>query len=90
MMDAVMLGAALRTEPDVERALHSYEQERRPKTTALLAQGRRTARFMRTMNPVACYARELALRAIPVTPLIKLVGRINRRAGTDVSRTGPS
>jgi 2-polyprenyl-6-methoxyphenol hydroxylase-like FAD-dependent oxidoreductase len=90
MMDAVMLGAVLRTEPDVERALHSYEQERRPKTTALLAQGRRTARFMRTMNPVACYARELALRAIPVTPLIKLVGRINRRAGTDVSRTGPS
>ena len=56
------------------------------KTAALLGQGRRTASVMRTTNPVACYARELFVRSIPVTTLVKLFGRINRRAGTDVGR----
>lgn len=86
MVDAVTLGALLRGGAGVEAALRSYEQERRQKTTALLAQGRRTARFMRTMNPVACFLRELVLRVIPVALLVKLVARINRRAGTDISR----
>jgi hypothetical protein len=39
---------------------------------------------MRTMNPVACYFREVAVRLIPVKPMVKLVARINRRAGTDI------
>ena len=56
------------------------------KTAALLAQGRRTARIMRTTNPVACYLREVVVRLIPITSMAKLLVRINRRAGTDVGR----
>jgi 2-polyprenyl-6-methoxyphenol hydroxylase-like FAD-dependent oxidoreductase len=84
IVDAVTLGRALGGNTHVERALQGYERERRPKTTALLAQGRRTARVMRTMNPVVCYLREVAVRLIPVKPMVKLVARINRRAGTDI------
>ena len=86
MVDAVTLGRALSRGADVERALRSYEQERRQKTATLLAQGRRTARVMRTTNPVACYIREVVVRLIPVKPLVKVFARINRRAGTDISR----
>jgi 2-polyprenyl-6-methoxyphenol hydroxylase-like FAD-dependent oxidoreductase len=86
MVDAVALGRSLSRSADVERALRSYEHERRQKTAALLAQGRRTARVMRTTNPVACYIREVLVRIIPVKPLVKVFARINRRAGTDISR----
>jgi hypothetical protein len=34
---------------------------------------------------VACGLRELVLRAIPVSPLMRLMVAVNRRAGTDVS-----
>jgi 2-polyprenyl-6-methoxyphenol hydroxylase-like FAD-dependent oxidoreductase len=84
IVDAVSLGDALERDADVERALRSYERERLPKTSALLRQGRRTARIMRTMNPLACYVREAVVRAIPVKPFAKFYVRMNRRAGTDV------
>ena len=42
----------------------------------------RTARVMATINPVACYLRELVVRAIPVTTVARILVRINRRAGT--------
>ena len=48
----------------------------------LLAQGRRTARMMRTTNPVACWVREGVVRSIPVKPFMKFYAKINRRAGT--------
>jgi len=86
MVDAVTLGQVLNRGADVADALRSYEQERRHKTATLLAQGRRTARVMRMRNPVACYIREVAVRLIPVKPLVKVFARINRRAGTDISR----
>ena len=41
---------------------------------------------MRTMNPVACSLREVAVRLAPVTLLVKLFASLNRRSGTDVSR----
>jgi hypothetical protein len=41
---------------------------------------------MRTTNPVVCYVRELAVRLIPVKPPVKVFARINRRAGTAVTR----
>ena len=88
IVDAVTLGTAVAADSVVERALRSYERERRQKTAALLAQGRRTARLMRTMNPAACYIRELVVRAIPVKTMVKLLVKINRRAGTDVTRGG--
>ena len=86
IVDAVELGRALGAPDGVPDALRSYERDRSRKTSALLGQGRRTASVMRTTNPVACYARELFVRSIPVATLVKLFARINRRAGTDVGR----
>ena len=82
MMDAVYLAAQLAPGADVDSALRSYERERRPKTAALVAQGRRTARVMATTNPVACVLREWVLRAIPAKTFARWYVRINRRAGT--------
>ena len=87
IVDAVTLGKMLSGDTNVERTLRAFEAERQPKTAALVGQGRRTARFMRIRNPIVCYAREIALRAVPVKSIMKLYVRVNRRAGTDV-RTG--
>ena len=88
IVDAVTLGRALNEEANIASALRSYEDERRARTAILLRQGRRTARIMGTMNPVACWAREAVLRSIPVKPFVKpfvkFYVRINRRAGTDI------
>lgn len=86
IVDGVALGKALGRDTDVERALRLYERERRKRTSALLGQGRRTARIMRTTNPVASYIREVVVRLIPVKAMVKLMVTINRRAGTDISR----
>ncbi len=86
MVDAVVLGQALGENGNVEGALRSYERHRREKTGILVAQGRRTARIMGTMNPVACRLREVAVRLAPIKTLVKMFAAINRRAGTDVSR----
>ena len=80
MVDAVALAGALGVGADVTRALRAYEHDRRAKTAALLRQGRRTARVMKTTNPVACYLREVALRLVPVNALARFYMRINRRA----------
>ena len=85
IVDAVALGKMLGTRSAVERTLRAFEADRLPKTAALVRQGRRTARFMRIRNPVACHAREMALRAFPLKPLMKLYVRVNRRAGTDIT-----
>ena len=84
MVDAVTLGQALTGGVPIEPALRSYERERQQKTARLLGQGRRTASIMRTMNPVACAARELVIRMMPVTAIVKFLVKINRRAGTVV------
>ena len=84
MVDAVTLGDALTGSVPIEPALRSYERDRRLKTARLLGQGRRTASLMRTMNPMACAARELAIRMMPVTAILKFLIKINRRAGTAV------
>ncbi len=86
IVDAVALGQVLRDDADVAGALQTYERDRRPKTAALVAQGRRTARVMRTTNPIACRLREVAIRLAPVELSVKLYARLNRRAGTDVTR----
>ena len=86
IVDAVTLGQVLRDGANVADALKAYERERRPKTAVLVAQGRRTARVMRTTNPIACGLREVALRLVPVKLSMKLYATLNRRAGTDVAR----
>jgi 2-polyprenyl-6-methoxyphenol hydroxylase-like FAD-dependent oxidoreductase len=84
LVDAVTLAARLHDGAAVAPALRAYERERQPKTATLLAQGRRTARLMRTTNPVACALRELVVRLIPVGVMTRLLVRVNKRAGTDV------
>lgn len=84
IVDGVTLGRLLAGEPDIPSALRAYQAERRPPTTTLLAQGRRTARVMRMTNPIACAIREAVIRAIPADAIARLVVKINRRAGTDV------
>ena len=86
IVDAVALGQVLRDGANVADALKAYERERRPKTAVLVAQGRRTARVMRTTNPIACGLREVALRLVPVKLSMKLYATLNRRAGTDATR----
>jgi 2-polyprenyl-6-methoxyphenol hydroxylase-like FAD-dependent oxidoreductase len=86
IVDAVTLGKTLASSTDTQAALREYERQRLPKTAALLAQGRRTARVMASTNPVLCAVRELVLRAIPITTFARLFVRINRRAGTDISQ----
>ena len=85
IVDAVALGKALRESASVDAALRSYENERRTKTAILVAQGRRTARVMRSQNRVVGYVRELAIRYMPIGPMFKIFARINRRAGTDTA-----
>ena len=84
MVDAVQLAESLKSNAGIESCLRAYERERIPKTAALVAQGRRTARVMATRNPVACYLRELMIRAMPMTTFARVFMRINRRTGTDV------
>ena len=84
MVDAVTLGQVLTGGVPIEPALRAYERERRQKTARLLGQGRRTASIMRTMNPVACAAREVVIRMMPVTAILKFLVKINRRAGTAI------
>jgi 2-polyprenyl-6-methoxyphenol hydroxylase-like FAD-dependent oxidoreductase len=86
IVDAVALGKVLRGSTAIEPALRSYEADRRKKTVRLLAQGRRTARIMKTMNPMANWLREVAIRLMPVKTIVKVIVTINRRAGTDISR----
>lgn len=82
IVDAVALAKAVSGTDRLTDALRSYESERRSKTAVLVGQGRRTARVMGLTNPIACWAREMVLRLIPVKPLVRYYGHVNRRAGT--------
>jgi 2-polyprenyl-6-methoxyphenol hydroxylase-like FAD-dependent oxidoreductase len=85
IVDAVELGKVLSGASAIDPALRSYETDRRTTMAVLVAQGRRTARVMRTMNPVANWLREVAIRLAPVKTIVKVIVTINRRAGTDIT-----
>lgn len=72
IVDAVALGKALGEGAAIEPALRAYERERRRKTAALVAQGRRTAKIMGMTNPVGCRLREVAVRLIPIQGFMKV------------------
>jgi 2-polyprenyl-6-methoxyphenol hydroxylase-like FAD-dependent oxidoreductase len=75
IVDAVTLGRLLSGTNAIEGALRAYERERMPKTHALLRQGRRTASLMAATNPVLVTARELILRAVPLTTFARWLVR---------------
>ena len=82
IVDAVTLGRVLRSDAPVEQGLLAYERERRGPTAALVRQGRRTARIMKTTSPIACVIREAVIRAMPIQSFVRFYVRLNRRAGT--------
>ena len=84
IVDAVTLGRLLSADGPMERALRAYERERQPRTAALVEQGRQTARVMRATSPMLCAVREFVVRMMPITTIVKILVRINRRAGTDI------
>ena len=61
---------------DVTESLRSYARDRIANTASPLRQGRRTAGVMRTTSPLACAARELAVRPVPARPLGELFASI--------------
>ncbi len=85
MVDAVALGRLLKDDVPVVPALRQYETLRIPPTGSLVYQGRRTARVTRSTSPLVDRLRELAIRLAPVGPIVKVLTRINRRAGTRVT-----
>ena len=84
IVDAVTLGRVLGPGVDIPGALRSYEGERRPRTAALLRQGRRTARLMKTTNPAIGLLRELAIRLMPVQALVRILARVKKKSGVDL------
>lgn len=84
IVDAVALGKALTGHVDIEPTLRAYERGRRPRTAALVRQGRRTARIMRMTNPLLCSVRESVIRMLPLKTFVKFYVKVNRRAGTEV------
>ena len=81
IVDGVTLGQLLAGGADVERALRAYELARRPKTAALVARGRRIARLMRSTSPVVNAGRDIAIRLMPFTAIVRGLASIKRRSG---------
>ncbi|WP_327312506.1 FAD-dependent monooxygenase [Streptomyces sp. NBC_01235] len=64
--DAVVLAAALATEPTVESALARYDAERRPRTQSVARAARQAGRMGQQLtNPLAVAVRNTALRLAP-------------------------
>ncbi|WP_328767873.1 FAD-dependent monooxygenase [Streptomyces sp. NBC_00286] len=64
--DAVVLAAALTTEPTVESALARYDAERRPRTQSVARAARQAGRMGQQLtHPLAVAARNTALRLAP-------------------------
>jgi 2-polyprenyl-6-methoxyphenol hydroxylase-like FAD-dependent oxidoreductase len=65
--DAVVLATALASS-GIEKALHTYDTARRPRTQGFARTSGKLARVLQTSNPAAVHLRDLMTRALP-TPL---------------------
>lgn len=63
--DAVALGSCVAGSRDVAGALEEYERLRIPRTAAVVRLARRNARMGSLDSPLACWLRDLAIRATP-------------------------
>ncbi len=86
MVDAVALARSLERIEDVEVALRTYEHERLGPTADWVQRGRRAARIMGTLNPVACAFREVTIRLIPSRTAIALYSWFKQDSSTVQSR----
>lgn len=63
--DAVVLAMSLEKEGDVEAALRLYEDQRAGRVAYVVRQSRRLGRIAQLENPLACWLRDMALKAVP-------------------------
>ena len=63
--DAVALGLALGSAPDLETALRKYERVRSRRTRGIVLRGRRIARFTTTKSRLIDWFRAAAIRVVP-------------------------
>lgn len=63
--DAVVLGRALASAPDVSRALRRYEDERRERTRGMVAASRAISTFEQSEDPVRRPVRDAYFRFVP-------------------------
>ena len=69
--DAVALGLALATDEPPSTALRRYERVRAARTGRIVRSGPRIARITTTHNVVVAWIRDVAIRRIPVRPLLR-------------------
>ena len=76
--DAVVLGRALASAPDVERALRHYEAERSARTRKIVALARRNARAASIESPWVCALRDAVVRVLPGSVMAKSMVDVGR------------
>jgi 2-polyprenyl-6-methoxyphenol hydroxylase-like FAD-dependent oxidoreductase len=69
--DGYVLGEAIARIPDPVEALRAYEDRRRARARMLVRSSRRLNRVEQAHNPVACAARNLGLRCVPMRSLTR-------------------
>ena len=79
--DGVVLARSLDETADVPAALAAYEERRLARTSRIVRQSWRFGRVAQWQNPVACFARDTLVRAIPAsTQLRRLQWIVEHRA----------
>lgn len=63
--DAVVLAACLKKDASVQSALQEYQQRRIPRVTQFVLRSRQLGDLGQRENPVLCWMRNIAMRAIP-------------------------
>ena len=69
--DGYVLAEAIARIPDPVEALRAYEDRRRDRARMLVRSSRRLNRVEQAQNPVACAARNLGLRCVPMRSLTR-------------------
>jgi 2-polyprenyl-6-methoxyphenol hydroxylase-like FAD-dependent oxidoreductase len=69
--DGYVLAEAIARIPDVVEALRAYEDRRRKRAAMLVRSSRRLNRLEQAQNPLACAARNLGVRCVPMRSLTR-------------------
>src|SRR5579884_3991099 len=85
--DAVVLAACLKASSGVVAALEEYENRRRPRTDRIVLLSRRIGEVSQWGNPIACFARNTMLRAMPASAAARQMKSIVRYDALEGKRT---
>jgi 2-polyprenyl-6-methoxyphenol hydroxylase-like FAD-dependent oxidoreductase len=69
--DGYVLAEAIARIPDAVEALRAYEDRRRHRAAMLVRSSRRLNRLEQAQNPLACAARNLGVRCVPMRSLTR-------------------